>query len=71
MGRVRKGIACSVVGCGSRAVRSLPYLKFMEASTGLEVCRSASVYLCRDHYRAFRRATRKVRMLEKWRRGPI
>lgn len=67
MGRVSKGQKCSVSGCKNDAVRSLPLDKAKQA--GLRVGEGRRAYLCREHYREFKRATKKDRTLEKWRYG--
>jgi len=65
LGRVGKGIKCSVVGCDGEAVRSLPVDKVTEA--GLKVSGSRRAYLCREHYKDFKKATKRERLLDKWR----
>ena len=65
MGRVSKGIKCSVVGCDKEAVRSLPNQKV--GSAGLKVGTARRAYLCKDHYKEYKRKTRTERKLEKWR----
>ena len=65
MGRVAKGIKCSVVGCGKEAVRSLSNEKVSAA--GLKVGTARRAYLCKDHYKEFKKETKKEKMLEKWR----
>ncbi len=67
MGKVSKGIKCSVVGCDRDSVRSLPNEKVVAA--GLKINETRHAYLCRDHYKQFKKATRRDRMLEKWRHG--
>jgi len=67
MGRVAKGIKCSVSGCSNDAIRSLPYHKVMAA--GLKIGESRRAYLCREHYKEFKKETKKDRTLEKWRHG--
>jgi hypothetical protein len=67
MGRVSKGVKCSVTGCGNDAVRSLAGDKVMVA--GLKVGEVRRAYLCREHYKEFKRHTKQDRMLEKWRHG--
>ena len=66
MGRVRKGVHCSVVGCENEAVRSLPSEKV--AWTGLKIRDSRRVYLCVEHYKIYKKRTKKERMIESWRR---
>ena len=65
MGRVAKGIKCSVVGCDKEAVRSLSNEKVSAA--GLKVGTARRAYLCKDHYKEFKKGTKKEKMLEKWR----
>jgi len=65
LGRISKGQKCSVVGCEAPAVRSLPAGKVREA--GLNVAEGRRAYLCEEHYKEFKRRTRKERKLEKWR----
>lgn len=65
MGRVARGIKCSVVGCDKQAVRSLPTERV--SVSGLNVGEARRSYLCRDHYKEFKRGTKKERMWEKWR----
>ena len=65
MGRVSKGVKCSVAGCDKEAVRSLASEKV--SSAGLKVGETRRTYLCRDHYKEYKRETRKERKLEKWR----
>jgi len=65
LGRVAKGIKCSVVGCDKEAVRSLSNEKV--SSAGLKVGTGRRAYLCKDHYKEFKKGTKKEKMLEKWR----
>ncbi|MGQ9461091.1 MAG: hypothetical protein ACUVRA_07665 [Candidatus Bathyarchaeaceae archaeon] len=65
MGRVAKGVKCSVVGCDKEAIRSLSAGKVSAA--GLKVGEARRAYLCKDHYKEFKKETRKDKMLEKWR----
>lgn len=65
MGRVAKGVKCSVVGCDKEAVRSLSREKVSAA--GLKVSGTRRSYLCKDHYKEFKKETKKEKMLEKWR----
>lgn len=67
MGRVDKGVKCSVSGCSNDAVRSLPTDKVKSA--GLKVGEGRRAFLCKEHYKEFKRETKKDRVLEKWRHG--
>ncbi|HDJ26571.1 MAG TPA: hypothetical protein ENF34_04580 [Candidatus Bathyarchaeota archaeon] len=64
MGRIAKGQRCSVIGCDAPAVRSLPASKVLDA--GLRVEKGRRAYLCREHYKEFKRRTKKERRIERW-----
>jgi len=65
LGRVARGVKCSVVGCDKEAVRSLSKEKVSAA--GLKVEGTRRSYLCKDHYKEYKKETKKDKMLEKWR----
>lgn len=67
MGRVSKGAKCTVTGCEKDAIRSLPAEKV--TSAGLKVGEARRAYLCKEHYKEYKKGTKKERMLEKWRHG--
>ncbi len=67
MGRIDKGVKCSVSGCNNEAVRSLSADKVKSA--GLRVGEGRRAFLCREHYKEFKKVTKKDRELEKWRHG--
>ena len=64
MGRIDKGVKCSV--CGKEAVRSLSMEKVRSA--GLNVGSDQKrAYLCKEHYKEYKKKTKKDKMVEKWR----
>lgn len=65
MGRIEKGTNCSVLGCNNTASRSIAVEKASKA--GLKVESSRRAYLCKDHYKEFKKKTKKDRLIEKWR----
>ncbi|MFZ0965564.1 MAG: hypothetical protein WAN82_02935 [Candidatus Bathyarchaeia archaeon] len=66
MGRIDKGVKCSVSGCGREAVRSLSTEKVRSA--GLNVgSNERRAYLCKEHYKEYKKKTKKDKQLEKWR----
>ena len=65
MGRVDKGEACSIVGCSAAAIRSISTDKV--AHTGLNIGNARRAYLCKAHYKEFKKLTRKDRQIDKWR----
>ena len=68
MGRIEKGVKCSVSGCGREAARSISANKVKAA--GLSVSsREKRAFICREHYKEFKKKTKKDKTLEKWRWG--
>lgn len=65
MGRVRRGTKCSVKGCGREAVRSLSLDRVKAAGLDVEGVRRA--YLCEEHYKEYKRRTKRQRKAELWR----
>jgi len=54
-----------VSGCGREAVRSLSAERVKVA--GLKVGSERRAYLCKEHYKEYKKKTRKDKQLEKWR----
>ncbi len=69
MGRIAKGVKCNVMGCGNEAIRSISAEKVM--ATGLKIDETRRAYLCKEHYREFKRQTKQERTLEKWRYSTV
>jgi thymidine kinase len=66
MGRIDKGVKCDVQGCNNEAIRSISTDKVQHA--GLHVGGSEKrVYLCREHYKEFKKKTKKDKTIDKWR----
>jgi len=62
LGKVERGVKCSVDGCGADAERSLSRDKV----SGLKVVgEGRRVYLCSQHYKAWKKATKKERELDR------
>ena len=66
LGRVAKGVKCSVKGCDKEAARSLPRDKVSSAGLKIDEGTRRS-YLCRDHYKEYKKGSKKDKLLEKWR----
>ena len=66
MGRVGKGVRCSVAGCEEEAIRSVSVARAKAA--GLDVS-GRHAYLCKEHYKEYKRGSRKERRIERWRHG--
>ena len=68
MGRVEKGVTCVVKGCSNPAERSLSRAQF--GRSGLSVASEGRrVYLCRDHYKDWKKTSKKEKSLERARWG--
>jgi len=65
LGRVSKGVKCSVARCEKPAFRSIAASKATAA--GLRVGGGRRAYLCKEHYKEYKKKTKKDKMLEKWR----
>jgi len=65
LGKIEKGVGCSVVGCRRVAIRSLSVEKV--GPSGLQLREARRAYLCEEHYKEFKKRTKKAKMLEKWR----
>ena len=66
MGKVNKGVSCSVSSCGGEAIRSVYAAKAKEA--GLDVPKdSRRAYLCREHYKSLKKALREEDKLKRMR----
>lgn len=69
MGKVSKGVRCSVEGCGEPAVRSL---SSQRVSRHLKIAESRGrAYLCEKHYKEFKKLSREERRIERWRYAQI
>ncbi len=64
MGRVDKGVRCDASGCSNQAERSLS--RQQVSGSGVSVSGDARrVYLCHDHYKAWKKATKKEKSAER------
>lgn len=64
MGRVDKGVNCSVGGCANQAERSMSGTKASMAPD-LGLGSNKRVYLCRDHYKEWKKLTKEDRENER------
>jgi hypothetical protein len=69
MGRVDKGVNCSVNGCENSAERSISGSKASMASDLVANTSNKRVYLCRQHYKEWKKATKEDRENERARWG--
>jgi hypothetical protein len=68
LGKIEKGIVCSVTGCGQPGVRSIS--RGQMAGSGLSAGgEGRRVYLCHEHYKAWKKSTKKDRDAERARWG--
>jgi hypothetical protein len=64
MGRVGKGISCSVKGCSNNAERSVSKDQLSDSGLILN-SEERRIYLCRKHYKNWKKATKRSRKLER------
>jgi len=65
VGKVSKGVRCSVAGCEDRAVKSVSAQRI---PSGMKVeALGRRAYLCEKHWKEFKKLTRKERKLERMR----
>ncbi len=60
--------SCSVEGCGAEAYKTISREKASKVF-GSRLLPGRRVKLCKDHWKEYKKATKKDRMLEKWRWG--
>ena len=64
LGKIDKGQKCSEEGCGKPAVRSVNVEKAKVAGIKFE---GRDCYVCEEHYKQFKKGSKKVDQIEKWR----
>ena len=68
MGKVEKGVSCSVNGCKNPSERSIG--RDQLSGSGLSAAgEGRRVYLCHDHYKTWKKATKKDRDMQRARWG--
>ncbi len=67
LGKVQKGVICSVIDCNNEAIRSLGRDKF--SASDLKLKEGRRVYLCEHHYKVWKKETKKMRELDRLRYG--
>jgi hypothetical protein len=68
MGRIDKGQKCSVSGCGREAVRSINDDKVKAAGLNVNT-NEKRAYICKEHYKEYKKKTKKDKTIDKWRFG--
>ncbi|HVB12474.1 MAG TPA: hypothetical protein VNE86_05025 [Nitrososphaerales archaeon] len=63
MGKVGKGVNCSVSNCKNPAERSISREQI--GSSGLSVSGDRRAFLCHDHYKIWKKSTKKDRDLDR------
>jgi hypothetical protein len=66
LGKVKKGVQCSILNCNKPAVKSISKEKLSEAKLS-STSTTGRAYLCEEHYKMFKKETKKMKKLEKWR----
>ncbi len=63
MGKVSKGVECSVIGCNESAVRSINKNKI--TNSDIKTTGERQVYLCRAHYKDLKKTSKKQDDIER------
>ncbi|MHA1785921.1 MAG: hypothetical protein ACTSVY_01100 [Candidatus Helarchaeota archaeon] len=67
MGRVDKKKKCSVEGCENEAERSLNIAAVSKSGLKVKENKLKKAYLCKVHYKEYKKKTKKDREVERWR----
>jgi hypothetical protein len=65
LGKIKKGMKCTVIGCENMAVRSVSMGEVGLVELKVEEGRRA--YLCGGHYKEFKKKNKGARLVDKWR----
>jgi len=66
LGRISKGIKCSISGCDKEAKRSISAAKVK--SSGLKIGEAERrAYLCKEHYKEYKKKIKNEKKVEQWR----
>jgi len=68
MGKIDKGVTCSVAGCTEMAIRSISAEMTSEAK--LKTAEARRAYLCKKHYKELKKRLKQDRRLQRWRWNP-
>ena len=68
MGRIEKGQKCTVSGCSNEAARSISADKVKTAGLS-DSGKESRAYICKEHYKEYKKKTKKDKTLDKWRYG--
>ena len=68
MGRIEKGVKCTVSGCSREAVRSISADKVKAAGLSINT-KENRAFICREHYKEYKKKSKKDKTLDQWRWG--
>jgi hypothetical protein len=68
LGRIEKGETCSVSGCKNEAARSITADKCKAAGLNVNTAEKRA-FICKEHYKDFKKKTKNDKTLDKWRYG--
>ena len=69
MGKIKKGINCSINGCPNPAIRSVNAGDAKKAKLDFNQGKLNRIYICEEHYKTVKKLLKKDKQTEKWRRG--
>jgi hypothetical protein len=66
LGKVARGVGCSVSNCGGQAVRSISAQSMTGSSLKVST-EQRKAYLCDDHFKQWKKETKKAREVDRLR----
>ena len=66
MGTLTKDRRCSAQGCENQAIRSIS-VSNVSSYLQLKGGKDRRAYLCKEHYKEYKKKTRKQKKIEQWR----
>ncbi len=70
MGKISKGVNCSIIGCSEKAIKSLSTSKVVSIDFQIS-SKHRRVYLCEKHYKEYKKKIKNKEKMEKWRYKPF
>ncbi|HLI46490.1 MAG TPA: hypothetical protein VKU94_04785 [Geobacterales bacterium] len=67
MGKVSKGVKCSVIGCNNEAERSISAQRAYLSNSLKLPSNISQAYLCKEHYKVWKKDTKEIREIERLR----
>jgi len=67
VGKISKGVKCSVIGCDEEAFKSLSIQRALLSNSLNLPSNINRAYLCKEHYKIWKKDTKDIREIERLR----